>query len=40
MSEKRAAWIKELVNENIMNEVGSALFALSETVEKDWEIVE
>jgi hypothetical protein len=40
MSEKRAAWIKELVNENIMNEVGSVLFALSDTVEKDWEIVE
>jgi hypothetical protein len=40
MSEKRAAWIKELVNENIMNEVGCALFALSDTVEKDWEIAE
>lgn len=40
MSDKRAAWIKELVNENIMNEVGCALFTLSETVEKDWEVAE
>jgi hypothetical protein len=40
MSEKRADWIKELVNENIMNEVGCALFTLSETVEKDWEVAE
>ncbi len=40
MSYKRAAWIKELVNQNIMNEVGCALFTLSETVEKDWEVAE
>jgi hypothetical protein len=40
MSEKRADWIKELVNKNIINEVGSALFALSDTVEKDWEVAE
>jgi hypothetical protein len=40
MSDKRAAWIKQLVNENIMNEVGCALFTLSETVEKDWEVAE